>query len=302
MGIAMIGSVSQYARSMKMTMDWKQKKETRNYTKKSDEKVSEMDLYRRQLEEIRENAADDRATIYMKLQNGKKLTADELDYLREHDPEAYKKAKELEAEQKRYEEELKRCKTKDEVEEVRMTYLASKMAVAKEVSSNPNIPKAQKMAILLQENAKIKAAMEAELKFKNSSQYANLPTAEEEAQETEERRAQLRGEPWQEEAARRAEEEEDMESAGNSEDTVEGESAEKAEAALEAGAAKKGENAKEAEPGYKAEVPQKVRVPGKVQAPQKAREEVRRIDLDKEVRIPGPDREYVRNVYKKEMK
>ena len=64
----------------------------------------------------------------------------------------------------------------------------------------------------------------------------------------------------------------------------------------------KGENAKEAEPGYKAEVPQKVRVPGKVQAPQKAREEVRRIDLDKEVRIPGPDREYVRNVYKKEMK
>ena len=67
------------------------------------------------------------------------------------------------------------------------------------------------MQLLLKENAKIKAAQEAELRFKSSSQYANLPTAEEKAEETEEKRAELRGEPEKEEAAIRAEEEKDRE-------------------------------------------------------------------------------------------
>lgn len=201
MGIAMIGSVSQYAKSMKMTMDWKQKKSSGDYTKKADEKVSEWDRYRQQMEDIRKAAAEDKSSIYMKLSSGKKLTAEEMDYLREHDPEAYKTAKEIEAEQKRYEEQLKRCRTKEEAERLRMTYLSHKAAMAKEVANNPNIPKGQKMAILLKENAKMKAVREADEEFKRSSRYAALPTEEEKAREEEERMEELRGEPWQEKPA-----------------------------------------------------------------------------------------------------
>ncbi|MCI8516546.1 MAG: hypothetical protein HFG75_06740 [Hungatella sp.] len=211
MGIAMIGSVSQYAKSMKMTMDWKQKKASGDYTKKADEKVSEWDRYRQQMEDIRKAAAEDKSSIYMKLNSGKKLTAEEMDYLREHDPEAYKTAKEIEAEQKQYEEQLKRCRTKEEAERLRMTYLSHKAAMAKAVANNPNIPKGQKMAILLKENAKMKAVREADEEFKRSSQYAALPTEEEKAQEAEEKMEELRGEPWQEKAA-----EETAESVGES--------------------------------------------------------------------------------------
>ncbi|MCI8663355.1 MAG: hypothetical protein HFG69_08920 [Hungatella sp.] len=268
MGIAIIGSVSQYTRTMKMTMDWKQKKESGNYTKKSDEKTSELDHYRRQLEEIRENAKEDKSAIYMKLKNGKKLTAEELEYLRDHDPEAYKEAKEIEAEQKRYEEELKRCKTKEDVDALKMTYLSSKMAVAKEIANNPNIPKGAKMQLLLKENAKIKAAQEAELRFKSSSQYANLPTAEEKAEETEEKRAELRGEPEKEEAAIRAEEEKDRE---------------------ESPGTQEGEHVPE-------EVPEQRE--SHVSAAEK---EIHWIDLRDAAESPRTEREYVREAYRREM-
>lgn len=266
MGIAMIGSVSQYTRTMKMTMDWKQKKESGNYTKKSDEKMSELDFYRRQLEEIRENAKEDKSSIYLKLKSGKKLTAEELEYLRDNDPEAYKEAKEIEAEQKRYEEELKSCKTKEDVDALKMTYLSSKMAVAKEIASNPNIPKGAKMQLLLKENAKIKAIQEVDMKFRQSSTYANLPTAEEKAEETEEKREQLRGEPEQEEGVKREEEIEES--------------------------LKKPEGEQTSEEVW---TPEAVLVSG-------AKKDVHWIDLRESAESPKTEREYAREVYRREMK
>ena len=267
MGLAMIGNIGQYTKTMKMTMDWKQKKESGNYTKKSDEKTSELDFYRRQLEDIRENAKDDKSTIYMKLKSGKKLTAEELEYLRDHDPEAYKEAKEIEEEQERYEEELKRCKTKEDVDALKMTYLSSKMAVAKEISNNPNIPEGAKMQLLLKENAKIKAVQEVDIKFRNSAQYANLPTAEEKAEETEEKRAQLRGEQEQEEGANRTEEENQGESGDESE---------------------KGQVSGEAKTQEATHVPE-------------AEKEIHWIDLREAAKSPKAEREYVHETYRKEL-
>ena len=149
-----------------------------------------------------------------------------------------------------------------------MTYLSSKMAVAKEIANNPNIPKGAKMQLLLKENAKIKAAQEAELRFKSSSQYANLPTAEEKAEETEEKRAELRGEPEKEEAAIRAEEEKDRE---------------------ESPGTQEGEHVPE-------EVPEQREF--HVSAAEK---EIHWIDLRDAAESPRTEREYVREAYRREM-
>ena len=52
----------------------------------------------------------------MKVCNGRALTQKEKDYLKEHDPETYEKARSLERQKNAYESALKRCRTKEEVQ------------------------------------------------------------------------------------------------------------------------------------------------------------------------------------------
>ena len=49
----------------------------------------------------------------MKVCNGRALTQKEKDYLKEHDPETYEKARSLERQKNAYESALKRCRTKE---------------------------------------------------------------------------------------------------------------------------------------------------------------------------------------------
>ena len=193
MGMRMIGSVSEYTRSLKLSARWQMKKESENYTQKSDAASGEFEVYREQLEKIREDNASGKSAIYQKLGCGKELTAEELEYLKEHDMVSYQKYKELQAKRESYEKELKRCKTKEDVERLKTTRFAECFASANAIANNPNIPKAQKMSLLMHENVKMKAIEELTQKFKNSSMYGKLPTDAEKLQEEEERLDKLRG-------------------------------------------------------------------------------------------------------------
>lgn len=160
-----------------MQAQWQQKTETGNYTQKAGSGAGpEVDSVQRQLEQLRENKDVDLETIYAKLYSGKKLSSDELAYLREKNPEAYKKAKEIEAERKSFKENLKRCKTKDDFQRLKTLHLSVAMARVNGIANDPNIPKAKKMELLLQENAKTKAVEEEARKFVESGSYNRLPT------------------------------------------------------------------------------------------------------------------------------
>ena len=75
-------------------------------------------------------------------------------YLEEHDPQLYKKAKEIEMERQAYEQELKRCKTKEDVQRLKMSHAASALSTVNEVKNNPNIPGGKKLELIVQEHCK----------------------------------------------------------------------------------------------------------------------------------------------------
>ena len=56
--------------------------------------------------------------IYAKIQSGKKLTQDELAYLRRYDPVTYMKVARIQAQREALEAQLKCCKSKEEAQEL----------------------------------------------------------------------------------------------------------------------------------------------------------------------------------------
>ena len=178
MNFLMMQSLGTYTKNMEMQMKWQQKKANNDFTADGSTKLK--DPTARQAEEIRKAQADGSAKlssqIRTKLANGKKLTREEMEYLQKNDPQTYQKAKSIEAEQKSYEEELKKCKTKEDVERVRMNRTAASLSAVNNVKNNPAIPEGAKLGLIWQELMKNKAMEEAINKFVESGRYAQLPT------------------------------------------------------------------------------------------------------------------------------
>jgi len=177
-------SIGKYTKNMEMQMKWKRKKANSDFTADGSTKLS--DSIARQAEEIRKSQADGSsklsAQIRTKLATGKKLTQEEMDYLQKHDPQTYQKAKSIEEEQKSYEEELKRCRTKEDVQRVKMNHTAASLSTVNNVKNNPAIPEGAKLGIMWQELMKSRALEETLGEFVKSGRYAQLPTEAEKAE------------------------------------------------------------------------------------------------------------------------
>lgn len=167
-----------------MQMKWKQRKANNDFT--ADGSTTLRDSIARQAEEIRKSQADGSsklsAQIRTKLAAGKKLTQEEMDYLQKNDPQTYQKAKAIEEEQKCYEEELKRCRTKEDVQRVKMNHTAASLSTVNNVKNNPAIPEGAKLGIMWQELMKTRALEETMGEFVKSGRYAQLPTEAEKAE------------------------------------------------------------------------------------------------------------------------
>lgn len=184
MDFSVMQSIGMYTRNMEMQMKWKQKKANNDFTADGSTKLS--DPTARQAEEIREAQADGSsklsAQIRTKLAAGKKLTREEMDYLQKNDPQTYQKARAIEEEQKSYEEELKRCRTKEDVQRVKMNHTAASLSTVNNVKNNPAIPEGAKLGIMWQELMKTRALEETMGEFVKSGRYAQLPTEAEKAE------------------------------------------------------------------------------------------------------------------------
>ena len=91
----------------------------------------------------------------------------------------------MKRERESYKKQLKNCKSKEEVEKLKMTKMGHYMAEAKEITNDPYIPKAKKYQ-LMKKMLKKTSAVEAEQeKFLQSSKYAKLPDEEKEARKKE---------------------------------------------------------------------------------------------------------------------
>lgn len=196
MNFLTVQSLNAYTRNMEMQMKWQKKQDNSDFTADGSMKLDN-DPTRRQAEQIRQSRADGSdqlaKQIDLKLNSGQKLTAEEMDYLRTHDPQTYQRVKSIETEQKNYENELKKCKTKEEVERVKMTHTAASLGAVNSIMNNPVIPEEKKFELVMQEHRKNQALQVTTQEFVESGEYAKLPTeaerlkAEKELQEAKEK-------------------------------------------------------------------------------------------------------------------
>lgn len=172
-----VQSLNTYTKNMEMHLKWQQKKKNNDFTADGSTKLSALD---QQAEEMRRAAADGSTKlmnqIRLKLNSGKKLTTEEMEYLQKHDPQTYQHVKSMEAEQESYKRELKRCKTKEEVQRVRMSHTAQSLSAVNNIKNNPAIPEGKKLGLIMQELQKHQALQEVTREFVESGKYEKLPT------------------------------------------------------------------------------------------------------------------------------
>ena len=101
--------------------------------------------------------------IIQKLKSGRRLTSEELDYLRIHNPDMYRIAVRVETERKALKTKLSNCKSKEEVQQV----ISVEMEVLKAMKGDP----AQEYM-----TAMVKKEVQ---DFKKTSEYARLPQKQE---------------------------------------------------------------------------------------------------------------------------
>lgn len=190
------GTVSGAVQLMALNNKWQQKKESGEVL--SRDEVNERATWTKEdwlKHDIEEQAAQNRETstrtgIDNKILAGGALTPEEEKYLERESPATLQKYKEVKAEKKAYEEQLKQCKTKDDVQRLKTETLGEYAASMKKVENDPYIPMSEKLAKAQELLAKTRNVQEVELKFIQSPAYDKLPTEAEEAKERSEEREQ----------------------------------------------------------------------------------------------------------------
>ncbi len=183
-----IGLITNYAKTIKRKYDWNKKKKENDFQSQSKKTELERknDIFKADYKRMQENSNEDKAlqSIHSKINAGANLTYSEMRYLQQKDPALYQKLKSREMELKNYERDLKRCKTKEEVERLKMTKLSEAL-----IRIKANKGSAQEELKKLEEFKKIEA------KFAKDGEFSKLPTENEvhqaEKQETDSKKAEI---------------------------------------------------------------------------------------------------------------
>ncbi len=164
-----------------MQNKWQQKKQSGDFSAGSIKSVNEW------VEEQKSklNNSDDKNNdkvltgIRSKLTCGSRLTPSEMSYLQRKDPIAYAQALDVEAERAAYIRELKKCRTKEEVQRFRMSHAAKALTTVNNVMNDPHIPQEKKLSAVMSEQQKMSAIEKETADFVKSGDYAALPTERE---------------------------------------------------------------------------------------------------------------------------
>lgn len=176
------GTIRSQVQLQMLDQKWQKKKTDMAAGKKEDKELTaeerEWQNYQEQMDKIRES--DSYSQIYTKLKSGGTLTEEEIQRLKERDPEALAEYERAQAEKKQYEKQLKNCRTKEDVEKLKMNRMGNFAARAREITNNPYIPKHKKVELMNQLNNEVCLIADAHARFTKSAEYQELPTEGEE--------------------------------------------------------------------------------------------------------------------------
>lgn len=187
--LPIFGTIRNTVKMAEMDQKWQQKKKDGNVLKKEmDPQARQIQKYKEDLQQMRESRQ--MASIDAKLKAGGLLTPEEITYLQQKCPQKYKEYMELKNERETYKRQMESCKTKEDVEKLKMAKMNGFLAEAKSVKNNPNIPKGQKKAIMEKILRRTMGIQDEYMEFVRSGKYQALPTEEELAEETKEKAGQ----------------------------------------------------------------------------------------------------------------
>lgn len=187
------GTVSNAVKMMELDNQWQLKKNSGQplSRKEINERANwteEQWLLSHFQEELENNKESEKMqSIMNKVAAGKELTNEEISYLEEKNPQALKEYEEVRAEKESYERQLKNCKTKEDVDRLKLTKMGEFAASIRKIASDPYIPKSAKLALAQKILGKANVVEEVHQEFIRSGQYDALPTEEEKKEESEEK-------------------------------------------------------------------------------------------------------------------
>lgn len=185
------GTIQSQVSLQMLDLKWQKKKQDINSKKDTDGMTQDgilLDSLERQAQTERERSAS--SELYTKLKTGGTLTEEEIAYLKEHDPEALAEYEKAQTEKKAYENALKNCRTKEDVQRLKLNRMGSFAAQAKEIASNPYIPKDKKVVLMQRLNNEVCMIRDAHQAFEKSQAYEELPEEQELRREAAEEQAE----------------------------------------------------------------------------------------------------------------
>jgi hypothetical protein len=183
--VILSGTIASTVQLQMLNNKWMQKKESGNVLSKQELNerstwTSEQFMiadFQDQLEHNRETQK--RQKIDNKIMSGGSLSPEEISYLEKNDPVALKKYRETKEEKESYKEKLRQCKTKEEVDRVKLQKLGELESSLSSVVNDPTIPKSAKLAKAQEILAKTNNIEAAHLEFVKSADYQSMPTDDE---------------------------------------------------------------------------------------------------------------------------
>lgn len=184
MGIRMITSLNMYAKNMEMSARWQERQVTGDYD--PDEPAFVDHSFQNKIEEDDprpERSEQMEMDIEIKLNAGKKLSAEEMLYLKAYAPDTYQKAKTILEERKAYEKALESCQTKDEVEQLKARYASAAVERIRAIRKTPGLSGRNKRELLKMEHMRAAALDDSMHEFVKSREYEMLPEGTENQEE-----------------------------------------------------------------------------------------------------------------------
>ncbi|MDD6450551.1 MAG: hypothetical protein PUF56_01235 [Lachnospiraceae bacterium] len=190
--LSSIGNLRTYTKNLTMTKQWKQRKESGqmvvrynedNYITEAGKNMARKKQADYQLltemQEEQKNTDTRLQEIHDKLAYGASLNDDELEYLKDKDPQLYTKLKAEQAQNEAFAKKLSQAKTKDEAKQIMIERENAALMKVKSVENNPHISIADKLTIYQEANRSVNQGQEIFRRFVASGAYDRLPTEEE---------------------------------------------------------------------------------------------------------------------------
>lgn len=170
------GTLQNNVKNTELKMKFEQRKQNTMENNSKSEHQMKVDQFESELEKFQDD--NKISGIDSKLKLGGELTDKELEYLREKNPELYKKALAIKEERKQYKKSLQNARTKEEVERIKSNKMQTFLSEASSVKNNPNISSEKKEEVLEQLNRRMAGISKEHAKFKASMEYQKLPEEE----------------------------------------------------------------------------------------------------------------------------